>query len=361
MKPCILPWINFGTNTFGKPRVCGYSSKTSDEWSFNSKYFKEIRNSFLNNEWPENCKRCKHVEELGGTSKRMDENHMWYNKYEHLIDKNVVNYYPPHIDVRTGTICNFKCIHCGPASSSKWMEDYELICNYGYDFPLVDDKWIAQDSKFWDNLDISQIKRYNFLGGESFYNKRHNEFIKRLNESEYAKDVEIAYVSNGSLKFDNMDNFKKVRLRLSVDCAEEAGEYFRYGIKWDEWCNNISNFPSNFDVSFQWTCSNVSMFYLKDTYTYMRTEFPDIRFLFENHVTEPYHMSAQNLPMKIKEQICKNIDFIDMPKSYVNYMMEKDGWSSHGKIFINYLDDLDQARKIDWRTSFSEMNFALCQ
>ena len=42
MKPCILPWINFGTNTFGKPRVCGYSSKTSDKWDFNSKYFKDL-------------------------------------------------------------------------------------------------------------------------------------------------------------------------------------------------------------------------------------------------------------------------------------------------------------------------------
>ena len=44
MKPCILPWINFGTNTFGKPRDCGYSSETSDEWDFNSKYFTNIRN-----------------------------------------------------------------------------------------------------------------------------------------------------------------------------------------------------------------------------------------------------------------------------------------------------------------------------
>ena len=346
MKPCILPWINFGTNTFGKPRVCGYSSETSNEWDFNSQYFQDIRSSFLKGEWPNNCKRCRHVEELGGTSKRMDENHMWYDQYKHLIGQEVDT--PPHLDVRTGSVCNFKCIHCGPASSSRWMEDYDLIRGYGFDYPIPDDKWIAQDSTFWDSLDISKIKRYNFLGGESFYNKRHNEFIKRLNESEYAKDVEIAYVSNGSLKFDNMDNFKKVRLRLSVDCAEEAGEYFRFGLNWDEWCDNISDFPSNFDVSFQWTCSNVSMFYLKETYTYMRTEFPEIRFLFENHVTEPYHMSAQNLPVKIKEQIVKDIDFIDMPESYVNYMMEKDGWD--GKL-ISYLNDLDKARNTNWKES----------
>ena len=49
MKPCILPWINFGTNTFGKPRVCGYSSKTSDKWDFNSKYFKNSKQTDTTN------------------------------------------------------------------------------------------------------------------------------------------------------------------------------------------------------------------------------------------------------------------------------------------------------------------------
>ena len=407
MKPCILPWINFGTNIFGRPRICGYSdienqwkqmfidrniswpptpvedtpqhilksdfakeymrwisklqnSNIEEQW--NGLYFKEIRKSFLNNEWPENCKRCKHVENLNGVSKRMDENHMWFDEYEQLISQTnedgSVNYQPPHIDVRTGTVCNFKCIHCSPAASSRWLEDKSLIEKYGYEYVENDNTWIAQDNKFWDDLDISQIKRYNFLGGESFYNKRHNEFIKRLNESEYAKDVEIAYVSNGSLKFKNMENFKKVRLRLSVDCVEKAGEYFRYGLKWKEWCNNIQNFPSNFDVSFQWTCSNVSMFYLIDTYDILREEFPNIRFLFENHVTEPYHMSVQNLPLDIKNEIKENIDsymFDEDAKEvlpfYLNHMFEKDAWPDTGKIFLNYLNDLDKARNTNWKES----------
>ena len=412
MTPCILPWINFGTNLSGRPRVCGYSdiekqwkqmfrkrdidwiptlSENPPEGSFNSLnkefgeeylkwvnkldnssiedqwnglYFKEIRKSFLNNEWPENCNRCKHVEELNGVSKRMDENHMWFDKYEHLIshtmDDGDVNVHPFHIDVRTGTICNFKCIHCNPAVSSRWLEDRTLIEKYNYIHRTGYDTnaWISQDSAFWDNLDISQIKRYNFLGGESFWNKRHNEFIKRLNGSSYAKNVEISYVSNGSLKFENMENFKKVRLRLSVDCVERAGEYFRYGLKWDEWCNNLKEFPSNFDVSFQWTCSNVSMFYLIDTYDFLRENFPNIRFLFENHVTEPYHLSAQNLPIELKNEIKKNIDsymFTEKAKEvlpfYINFMFEKDGWSDNGDILINYLNDLDKARNTNWKES----------
>ena len=378
MKPCILPWINFGTNTFGRPRVCGYSDiesqlKTFMKWppsenfitnytlehstiekEWNNEYFKRIRESFLNDEWPANCNRCKHVEEQGGVSKRMRENHMWYDQYEHLIQEDV-NYQPPHIDVRTGTVCNFKCIHCSPAASTRWMEDLNIAKKYGTEYREINNKWIAQDFDFWDSLDISQIKRYNFLGGESFYNKRHNEFIKKLNKSPYAKDVEIAYVSNGSLKFENMENFKKVRLRLSVDCVEKAGEYFRYGLNWKDWCDNIRNFPDNFDVSFQWTCSNVSMFYLVETYDCLKEKFPNIRFLFENHVTTPYHMSAQNFPMKIKEYIRNEIEsylFEDRDKEvlpfYVNYMFEKDVWDNK---LIEYLDDLDTVRKTNWRKS----------
>ena len=41
---------------------------------------------------------------------------------------------------------------------------------------------------------------------------------------------------------------------------------------------------------------------------------------------------------------------------YVNHMYEKDSWKDYGKILVNYLNDLDEARKIDWRKSFSEMN-----
>ena len=36
---------------------------------------------------------------------------------------------------------------------------------------------------------------------------------------------------------------------------------------------------------------------------------------------------------------------------YLNHMYEKDGWISHGDIFIRYLNDLDQARNTNWKQS----------
>lgn len=398
MKPCILPWINFSTTTFGRPRVCGYSDDTvvkkipaklkdsdvSTEW--NNEYFKEIRRDFLADKWPENCKRCKYVESLEGVSKRLDENGFWYNKYQDLIEKTnpdgSVPYDPPHIDVRTGTVCNLKCIHCGTGASSKWKEDKSLLDKYENTENIqINNKWIEHDYEFWNNLRKSwhETKRYNFLGGESFANKRHNEFLKDLSNTEYASGINLAYTSNGTLinkdRLDQLSKFHKVNLRLSIDALGLAGEYFRFPIKWETFTKQLkviddyiaqrqTNFDNEliFDVGVQWTCSNVSMFYLIDTYEIIKNDFPNIKFLFCNHVEWPIHMSAQNLPLEIKQQIkdrvdnykFKERDLTDYP-FYINHMLEKDLWPIHGKTFMQYLDDLDAARNISWKKHFSEM------
>lgn len=391
MKPCILPWINFSTNTFGRPRVCGYSdqatvksaqvklkdSTVSAEW--NNEYFKTIRKDFLEGNWPENCKRCKYVESLEGVSKRQDENGFWFDQYKDLIDKTAadgsVPYDPPHIDVRTGMICNLKCIHCGTGASSKWQEDKLLLDKYpnteNYD---INNKWIEQEHEFWNHLRSTwhETKRYNFLGGESFANKRHNEFLKDLSETNHAAGINLAYVTNGTLineaRLDQLSKFKTVVLRLSVDALGRAGEYFRFPIKWETFTKQlkvIDNYVAdkeNFDIGVQWTCSNVSMFYLTETYDIIRNEFPNIKFLFCNHVEWPMHMSAQNLPQELKNIIVEKInayqfkerDFEDFP-FYVNHMLEKDMWKEQGKTFMQYLDDLDTARNISWKHNFQEM------
>ena len=389
MKPCILPWINFSTNTFGRPRTCGYAdqptvklnpklkdSTISQEW--NNDYFKHIRSEFLQGRWPENCKRCRYVESLNGQSKRMDENFYHYDNYKHLIDKTAqdgtVDHYPPNIDIRVGTICNLKCIHCGTGASSKWNEDKAILNKYPntelYD---VDNKWIEQDSFIWDNIkeNLQHTKRFNFLGGEPFANKQHNKFIQDISQTEYAKDIALSYVSNGTLltekMFENLKNFRQIIIRLSLDAIGIPGEYFRFPIKWEQFklklelMQKYAKQYSHFDIGVQWTCSNISIFYLTETFDFMKKHYPNIEFVLANHVEWPVHMSAQVLPNQIKEIITNKINDYDFGKKskkvpfYVNHMNEKDLWSEYSNMFIDYLDDLDSVRKIDWKTSFKEM------
>lgn len=390
MRPCILPWINFSTNTFGRPRTCGYADQkivkdaqvklkgSSIEQEWNNEYFKKIRRDFLNGVWPENCKRCEYVESLNGHSKRLEENKYHYEANKHLIDQTdsdgSVSYYPPNIDIRVGTICNLKCIHCGTGASSKWNEDKSLLNKYSNTESYnIDNKWIEQDSFIWDNIkeNLNQTKKFNFLGGEPFANKQHNKFIEEISKTDKAKEITLHYVSNGTLLtekiFNQLSNFENVIIRLSLDAIGIPGEYFRFPIKWKLFEQKLSLMEKYakqynvFDIGVQWTCSNVSMFYLIETYDYIKMHYPNIKFLFCNHVEWPIHMSAQVLPQELKEKIKNKIENYNFGNDsdkipfYVNHMLETDLWKTHGSTFINYLNDLDDARKISWRYSFKEM------
>jgi len=390
MKPCILPWINFSTTTFGRPRACGYSddatikredrrlrgSDIPTEW--NNEYFKQIRRDFAQGAWPDNCSRCKYVEELDGVSKRQDENKFWYEQYKHLIDQTnpdgSVDYTPPHIDVRTGTTCNLKCIHCGTGASSKWREDkilldrYENTANHE-----IDNRWIDTDYKFWRSLreTCDTVKRYNFLGGESFANKRHNEFLQYLSETQYAKDVHLAYVTNGILlnthRMQQLSKFKNVILRLSLDAIGLQLEFFRFPTQWtviQQRLTMLNEYAThaNFDIGIQWTCSNISMYYFKQTYEHITQNYPNIKFLLCNHVEFPIHMSAQVLPTAVKHKIAQQWNSIDFLKAaerewqfYVNHMLELDLWDTHKTTLFRYLDDLDTARRTNWRQVLEDM------
>jgi hypothetical protein len=76
-------------------------------------------------------------------------------------------------------------------------------------------------------------------------------------------------------------------------------------------------------------------------------------------------MSVQNLPIDIKNEIRENVEeyFDEEAKEvlpfYINHMFEKDGWSEKGETFINYLNDLDKARKTNWRKSLCGLEKAL--
>jgi hypothetical protein len=93
----------------------------------------------------------------------------------------------------------------------------------------------------------------------------------------------------------------------------------------------------------------------------MRNHFPNIKFIFANHVEWPIHMSAQVLPYETKqiiEEHINNYDFGEYSSKvpfYVSHMLEKDLWKTQGSVFMNYLDDLDAARKVNWNYSFKEM------
>ena len=385
LKPCILPWINFGTNPYGRPRACGYSDQTivkknktikqkGIQEAWNNDYFKTIRKDFLEGKWPKNCNRCEYVEKLNGESKRIHENAFHYDNYSHIVEHTnsdgSLNTFPNWLDIRIGTTCNLKCIHCGTGCSSKWSEDKLLLDKYSNTTNYnIDNKWIEHESFIWDNIkeNIDQVTKLNFLGGEPFANKQHNKFIEELSQTKYSEKIWLQYVTNGLLLnknlLDCLNKFEQVVIRVSIDAPYKAGEFFRFPLNWNVYKSKLHLLDEyNFDKAVQWTCSNVSMFYILDTYNFIKDNFStEMKFLFCNHVEEPLHMSAKVLPIQLKEKIYQNISNYNWGSEkenimfYVNHMMDEDLWPTEGKVFMNYLNDLSSARNIDWRVNLKEM------
>lgn len=374
MKPCSLPWVNFSTNTFGRARICGYSSRKSnkklldtsiqDEW--NNDIFRETRLDFLNGKWPENCSRCEHVERLGGISKRMEEE---WRFDQMLVDQTrsdgSVPYMPLHMDIRLGNICNLKCIHCGTGASSRWLEDNDILGKYENTESIVlDNKWIGPQSELWKSLweMRHQTQRYNWLGGEPFASKAHNRFIERLANEGLSKNIDLSYVTNGVLLTDEileiLRKFRSVILRISLDMVGEAVEYFRFPVSWDELHYRLETLKKyDFDLGAQWTASNISMFYLKETYEYCMNN--NIRFFPCNFVQNPIQMNPKVLPINIKEFIMNKNENIPGMEFYHRFMMEEDLWNLSGSVLISYLEDLDSIRHTDWRTQLKEFYEAI--
>lgn len=165
VTPCVLPWTSFATNPFGKSRPCGYSvlkSKKSIETStisqeFNGEIFRTIRQDFLKGQWPKNCERCRYMEQSKTTPSKKSMEQARFPQVHDLLSRTTsdgrVDYFPKEIDIRLGTICNLKCIHCGTGNSSKWLEDRELLGKYeNLKISEADNSWVDHETPMWKDI-----------------------------------------------------------------------------------------------------------------------------------------------------------------------------------------------------------------
>ncbi len=375
---CSLAWTSLGMNPHGRVKVCGISQaniknpslkKTSIEEAWNSDYYKKIRLAMLRGKKTPNCKRCYIQEQLGGLSKRAESNLMsGLSEREALCltraDGSVVR--PPrHIDLRVGNICNLKCVHCWTGNSSKWHEDSLLLDKYENTQNLpIDNSWISHKGKIWAYIKkhIRQIETLSFLGGEPFASSSHNLFLQWLIENKWTH-LYLKYVTNGTLINRNfieiLESFKKVTLGISLDAIGKRVEWLRYPTQWSKLKTNLADLNSSGldDLYFNWTAYNTNIFCLPETYKYCLKNFPNISFRLSNFVSQPAHMSIQNLPLFFKEKTARKLEKLKISNLavYLKFMNQKDLWKDYKFTFYNYLEDLDKARGLNWRAVLPEM------
>lgn len=391
-KFCILPWMHLFVSTTGTLRPCCVSKEFDHRYKiqkegirefWNSTHMRELRLAMLNGEEPKVCSVCWDKEVAGDNySKRLGELSIFKNKIdvdkliEHTdsegrVDDNIVSY-----DLRLGNLCNLKCVMCNPNSSSKWLEDKEIIGKYEntgfskYSIPHL--KWPTSD-ELWNHIykNYSNIQLMHFAGGEPLLHKKHYELLEFLVETGQSKHIFLKYNSNITVipdrTYELWSKFKRVDIWSSIDGLGELNDYIRYPSKWSEILNSLEcldNTHENVNVRINTTISALNVEYVPDLYNFIinqnykkigKGNWYEGTHISPDLVYDPIFLSVKILPSKIKQRITdklqNHIDAVSNEQykaqlTYViSYMNSEDLYEKQYSTFLNYIDDLNKIRK----------------
>lgn len=386
---CILPWIHLFVSTTGTLRPCCVSKEFENrhkifeegvEGFINSQDMKNLRTELLSNNKPKICSVCWDKEKNGDKhSKRLGELSIWEQKVDITtlientlsdgeITENLMSY-----DLRLGNLCNLKCIMCNPNSSSKWLEDKDILGKYDntgfHKNSLANLKWPERED-LWNHLEnnYSNIKIMQFAGGEPLLHKKHTKLLQDLVSAGYSKDIFLKYNTNITILpdtiFELWSQFRRVDLWCSIDGYGELNDYIRFPSKWSTMVDSLDrldNSGANINVRINSAISALNVEYIPELYNFILNKqykkvgmsngslhiAPDI-------VYDPEHLNIRILPDIAKDKITQklkahlatvnNQQYINQLNYVITYM-NNESWNSRLYTkFLTYIEEIERIR-----------------
>lgn len=392
---CFAPYMTTDLDQNGTVYTC-YRGKTKlGDWkhdhfdnAFNGEELKQIREDLYNGTRNKNCKSCYRAEDNNSASPRL---HFYYDymyniariltpeeetralkvvdriKNDHLTGttKEIVR-----AEIRPSSLCNLRCMHCGPHSSTKWVEtlakEDNLKIYMENDGLLENGEGIIDKSIYKTNLVehykncltsetdykdeilelLSNCRHVSFTGGEPLLTPEHPEYLQHFIDAGVAPVMTLEYNTNLNVKnlekfFPLWKHFKRIVLRVSLDASFDTYEYFRtYG--------NIEIVKSNFTKLRQFHETNNRKLKVNATITFnffsalrwrdILNDWLSFDLMFHTSLVLDHPTSVKYMPNELKEhalaemQWCvDNIDTINPGNDVYNSI-----YVHHTQQCINY-------------------------
>jgi organic radical activating enzyme len=329
----------------------------------NTKFKKQKRKEMLNGDRPTECDYCWNVEDNSDmySDRIFKSAESWsYPHMEEITNSNWrSDYNPRYVEVSFSNACNFKCSYCGPAYSTKWME--EIRQHGGY--PTLDNfnsqTWLENENKvpilasehnpyveafwkWWPEL-YRDLHTFRITGGEPLMSKDTWGVLDYIiNEPNPNKELNLAINSNLGVpdklidrfidkikKIEDDDKVKEFVVFTSVDTWGEQAEYIRNGLVFNQFWDNVNKILEQcprVTLTFMVTYNALSLFNydklisevykLKKTYGSNDRYWNSATFLDTSYLRYPQHQTIKILPHqfgeKIKEQ-SKLISYYSTP------------------------------------------------
>ena len=263
-----MPWVHTATISDGTVKLCCVAHADSGQnlnevtitEAWNSNYYQQQRQAFINGAKPKSCEHCWKEEDAGLKSHRqisneLFEKHLGKEYLENLCENIEVSQAPLTIDFRLGNTCNLQCVMCQPSDSSKWVKPAKQLAEvleneikwewkHKSNIDVSKFDWYKQE-QFWKDFDAIAhgVRHITFGGGEPLLIKEHKTLIKRLVENGHSKSMKLLYHTNCTIYdqdlVDLWAEFDEVKLMLSIDGVADVNDYIRRPSRWSEVEENL--------------------------------------------------------------------------------------------------------------------------
>ena len=323
------------------------------------------------------------------------------------------------LDIRFGNLCNLKCIMCGPTDSNKWYKDYYQIWNTNYftdhgntiKLNKTNGAWKteknvynwSENSQLWAQIEkhIHTFRIIYIVGGEPLLIKSHYDFLKKCIEKNVSQKLTLQYNSNiteiPNKAWSLWKHFKTVVFHISLDGFGQVNDLIRYPSQWEKVKKNLERFDKtegSFCISITPSISALNIWHLPEFIEYIlkknyKTIGSSRKPVLNHHpVHKPEFLNINILEDSFKEKISEHfrnykekISQYDWQTYYgnsLNYSWEKKIHSAsqildcytkymykiplskskllkNRKIFIYFMDKLDQIRNTNWKDTLPEL------
>jgi molybdenum cofactor biosynthesis enzyme MoaA len=286
------------------------------------------------------CTSCYSAEEKGVKSFRQTYN----DQFKNFTETNL----PQHMDLDFSTLCNLKCIMCGPDRSSTWAKEKNLFTATNGVTSIT-----AEDLEEVCRLS-ADLKYITLQGGEPTLVNEYQTYFQYLKDNNIIKNVSLNVVTNltnlNTKFFSYLPYFKDVSISVSVDAFGLANDYIRYPSKFSKITNNIKNLNQfdNVNVKVDTAIQILSMFnidhfngWIKDLDSHFKKNNQPFQ-QYVQHVWMPECLHINNAPDTLKKQFIQstqNTAFEHLTKSFKSSSYDT-------KKTLQFLDSIDVARNI---------------
>jgi len=338
----------------------------------NTMYKKRKRKEMLEGHRPDECDYCWNVEDNSDrfSDRTFKSAESWsYPHYKEITQLGWrEDYNPKYVEVAFSNACNFACSYCGPAFSSKWMEEVTKHGSYPTTDKFNDLSYLVDENKkpfkqteynpyveafwkWWPDL-YKDLHTFRITGGEPLMSKDTWDVLDYIIDNPNPnRELNLAINSNLGVPDKLIDKFiekisriceeyrvKEFVVFTSVDTWGEQAEYTRNGLEFNRFWDNVNKLLTKcprINLTFMSTYNALSVpnyhklvqgvYDLKKEYGSPDRYWASAAFLDTSYLRYPSHQTVQVIPQDFANNIfyqAQLADFLAVPlfeNKYIGY------------------------------------------